>query len=151
MLHAREFVEKRQDSSGNAMSTADNNLLNKSNLSLLSGMLNKMQAGIYLADLEGKVIYTNIVLENWLSYKANEIVQSNLTLRDIIWQEGMQNANIIQQDYNGVAMLRGKNGEKISALINQKTVRDDENRVLGAIAIIHNVNLTNTATAKKSW
>lgn len=150
LLRGREFIETRKasDPSGKA---APSNLMSKSSITLFSHVMDTMNMGVYMAGPGGSLIYANPVLEHWLGYNEGELVASNLSLQDIIHQGGARPDSIEPSDYEGEIMLQKKTGGMMKSFINQKIIRDDNDKVLGCTALVHHFTEQTDAAKKKPW
>lgn len=149
LLRGREFIETRKatDPAGKASSS---NLMSKSSITLFSHVMDTMNMGVYMAGPTGSLIYVNPVLEHWLGYNEGEIGGSNLSLQDIIHQGGSRPDAIEPGDYEGEIMLQKKTGGMMKSFINQKIIRDDNDKILGCTALVHHFSDTDGAK-KKLW
>ncbi len=147
LLRGREFVETRASNEAEA----DNNLLNKSTVTLFSHIVDNMNMGIYMTGPTGVIIYANPLLENWLGFEEGEIISSNLSLPDIIFQNGEKPLAVEPENFEGELTLHKKNGGQMKAFINQKIIRDDRNKLLGCTTLVHNVADHTQELKKKMW
>ena len=147
LLRGREYVQER--------STEKNidqpKTLNKSSITLFSHVMDSMNMGVYMTAPTGPIVYANPVLEQWLGYKDAEITNSNLSLQDIISQSGSRSEQIEPDDYEGEIMLLKKTGGTMKAFINQKIIRDDQGKVMGCTALVHNFIDQPSDAKKKLW
>jgi two-component system, cell cycle sensor histidine kinase and response regulator CckA len=149
LLRGREFVEAR--SNEDLPATTRSALLNKGNITLFSYVMDTMHMGVYMAGPAGNIIHANPVLEQWLEYNDGEITLSNLSLQDIISQGGNRAESIEPENYEGEVTLQKKTGGTMKAFINQKVIRDENNKVMGCTALVHNFVEQGPNVKKKLW
>jgi len=148
MLRGREFVESRSTEDEKSLGS---NPINKSSITLFSHVMDSMNMGVYMTTPAGALIYVNPILEQWLGYRDGEIVASNLSLQDIINQGGGRSETIIPDNYEGEVMLQKKTGGLMKSFINQKIISDDQGKVMGCTALVHNFIDQNADVKKKLW
>lgn len=134
VVHARTFVEPRNDSSANAGANTD--ILSHSNLSSFAEMMDRMDIGMYALDAKGSVIHANTTLERWLEYQDNEISHGNFTYSDIIFSGGNTPDIGPDQAFEKEVSLKTNGGTITSAQVNQKIIRSDHGGIVGAVAIV---------------
>lgn len=149
LLRGREYIEHRSDGvladAGSAVP------VNKPTITLFSHVIDNMNMGVYMASPAGHIIYASPLLEEWLGFKDGEIVASNLLLQDIVYTGAHRSAAIEPVNYEGNATLQKKDGGMIKVFINQKTISDEQGKVLGCTAIVHNVGDAAIDVKKKLW
>lgn len=147
MLRGREFVANRADA---GVDTGGLPPISKSTVTLFAHVMDSMQMGVYMTGPDGGIIYANPMIEQWLGYGDGEIVARNLSLQDIIQGESDRKAAIQPGDYEGNAALQKKNGNMMTVFINQKIMRDEQGKILGCTALVHNIDPA-AAAKKKLW
>lgn len=130
LLRGREFVEKRTDES-----TPHNDRIQKASLALFSRITSKVNLGMFTAGALGNITYINPVLENWLGYPNGEVISSGLALKDIVLGD---DTGVIRElaDREEAVSLQKKDGSKISAVLHQQVVKDDNGKVAAAAGLI---------------
>ncbi|MDE3061051.1 MAG: PAS domain-containing protein [Pseudomonadota bacterium] len=128
LLRGREFVERAGEAS------AEKPLLPRSTITLFSYVMDMMQVGVYMTDPAGGIIYANPLLEQWLGFREGEIASHNLSVKDIV--------NRLPDEYEGEALLQKKGGGQLKAFVNQKIIRDEQQKVLGHTALVHQIAQT---------
>ncbi|MGE3714547.1 MAG: PAS domain S-box protein [Alphaproteobacteria bacterium] len=147
MLRGREFVEKR-----NTFKDDNTNpILSESTITLFSHVMDTMNMGIYMTDPSGNIIYANPVLENWLGFEPGEIVSMNMGLGGIINHNQPDSTHIEPEDFEGEVRLNRKIGGYMKAFINQKVMRNTQDKIMGCTAIIHNFSDHEKEIKKKLW
>lgn len=149
MLRGREFVEQRTttEEGENAPVT----LLSNSTITLFAHIMDTMNMGVYMTDPNGQIVYANPVLEKWLEFDDGEIGSNNLSIRNLI-QHSQENVREIEPaDFEGEVMLQKKTGGLVKCYMNQKIIRDEEQKLMGCTAIIHNISETTKEMKKKLW
>ena len=143
LIRAREYIEQRAGEEDNTLAQSqphspENLLLTKSSLTLFANVMARMNAGIYITDPDGVIIYANHLLEQWLAYRETEIMAANLKLPDILHQNNSESVAIAPENFEGEFVLKTKNNRLIKAFINQKVIYGDNQKSLGCIAIVNN-------------
>lgn len=149
LLRCREYIEQRV--AEDKMAFKNIPLFSKSTISLFSYVMDTMSMGLYMAGPGGNIIYANPLLEQWLGFREGEITSGNLSLQDIIYQDGKRAGAIDPNDYEGTVTLQKKVGGLMKAFINQKVIRDDVGKVIGCTALVHHFVEPNTEIKKKLW
>jgi two-component system, cell cycle sensor histidine kinase and response regulator CckA len=149
LLRGREFVESRAADEADASRQA----LNKSTITLFSHVMDTMNMGVYMTGPTGNLIYANPVLEQWLGYRDGEIGSNNLALQDLVPHGSNRPEAIEPGNFEGEVMLQKKNGGMMKAFINQKIIRDEQNKVMGCTALVHHIADQGQAASvkKKLW
>lgn len=148
MLRGREFVEARANDD---LQATGSNPINKSSITLFSHVMDSMNMGVYMTNPTGALVYVNPILEQWLGYRDGEIVNSNLSLQDIIHQSGKRSENIEPDNYEGEILLQKKTGGQMKSFINQKVISDEHGKHMGCTALVHNFIDQNADVKKKLW
>jgi len=151
LLRGREFVETRADEDFVTTGGSAPNILNKSSVTLFSHVMDTMNMGVYMTGPNGSVVYVNPVLEQWLGYREGEITASNLSLQDIIHQNGSRSESIEPDNFEGEIMLQKKTGGVMKSFINQKVIRNEQGKVMGCTALVHNFIDQASDVKKKLW
>ena len=150
VLHSREYVEKRREVPQGIGAAANPSLLSKSTLTFFSSIMDQINTGIYVVDLNGTIIYANAILENWLSYHETEISDGGLPIRDIVQHEDGK-AVVFTENYDGNIILKKRTGQKIRAFISQKIIFGDDKQPIGSLAMITAVAENDMNTNIQSW
>ena len=146
LLRGREFIESRSSEDD-----LDNDPMSKSSITLFSHVMDTMNMGVYMTNPTGGLIYVNPVLEQWLGYKGSEITNQNLSLQDIISQGGKRSEYIEPDNYEGEVILLKKTGGAMKSFINQKIIQDDNGRIVGCTALVHNFVDQSNDAKNKLW
>ena len=147
LLRGREYIETRAEDETNASGS----LLNKSSITLFSHVMDTMNMGVYMTTPSGTIVYANPILEQWLGFKEGEIVASGLSLQDIIQQGDKRSEKIEPDNYEGEVSLQKKTGGLMKSFINQKIIRDDQGKLMGCTALVHNFIEQSADVKKKLW
>lgn len=147
LLRGREFVESRTA----ADQPNKNEVLGSSNVTLFSNVMDTLHMGIYMTDPNGNITYANSVLEHWLGFTDGEIVSSSLSLSDVINHNQPIAEQIVPDDYEGEIKLRKKNGSTMNVFMNQKIVHNNEGKLMGCAAIVHDFSNQTKEMKKKLW
>ena len=148
LLRGREFVEARDDLA--TTGKTNSSLLNKSSITLFSHIMDSMNMGVYMTGPNGNMVYINPVLEQWLGFKEGEAITNNLALQHIVMHGGPE--KIEPGNYEGEVILQKKTGGTLKAFINQKVIRDEQGKVVGCTALVHNYgDQTVSDVKKKLW
>lgn len=150
LLRGREFIEARAAGDPESKFTPTS-IMSKPTITLFSYVMDTMNMGVYMAGPSGSLIYVNPVLEQWLAYKEGEMLSGTLSLQDIIHQSGKRAEAIEPDDYEGEIMLHKKTGGTMKAFVNQKIIRDEQNKVIGCTALVHHFVEQSDAKKKKLW
>jgi PAS domain S-box-containing protein len=148
LLRGREYVVR---SSANDSDTPADNFLEKSTISLFSYVVDSMNMGVYMVGPDGQIVYANPVIEQWLGFRDGEITGSNLSLQDIVAHGKDRPESIKPDNYEGDILLRKKNGTTVSAFINQKIICDNNGKLIGCTAVVHQVSEAASEIKKKLW
>jgi two-component system, cell cycle sensor histidine kinase and response regulator CckA len=151
MLHAREYIEKRNGPTHSPSHSSEHTLLSKSNVALFSSIMDMMECGLYVVDLDGKLIYANSTLEQWLDYKDHEMVTNKISLRDIAAKEQPNTQAHTALNFDGDAVFTKKTGGVIHVSINQKIIRGDDLKTIGSLAIVKLTTNPMNVASKKLW
>ena len=149
LLRGREYIEVRAADANNKITPSS--LMNKSSITLFSHVMDTMNMGVYMTAPNGGLIYANPVLEHWLGYDDGEILSRNLSLQDLIYQGGSRPDSIEPDNYEGEVMMQKKTRGLMRSFINQKIIRDNEQKVMGCTALVHNFIDQTDNTKKKLW
>lgn len=147
LLRGREYVEKR--SAKNV--PADVGVLNKSNITLFAHVMDSMDMGIYMTSPTGALVYVNPVLERWLDFNEGEMTSENLSLPDIIHQEGGSSDTVEPDNFKGEVLMKRKNGGMTRCFVNQKLIHGEQNKILGCTALVHTIAEPKNDDKKKLW
>jgi PAS domain S-box-containing protein len=147
MLRGREFIEERV-SDDNVVRV---NPLNKSSITLFSHVMDSMNMGVYMTNPAGQIVYVNPVLEQWLGYQDSELTAKNLSLQDIIHLNGQRSEKIEPDNFEGEIVLQKKTGGVMKSFVNQKLIRDDQGKIMGCTALVHNFIEQSSDVKKKLW
>jgi two-component system cell cycle sensor histidine kinase/response regulator CckA len=150
LLRGREYIETRSEEEF-ITSGASPSLMNKSSITLFSHVMDSMNMGVYMTGPNGSMVYVNPVLEQWLGYKEGEISSGNLFLQDIISQGGKRSETIEPDNFEGEVMLQKKTGGLMKSFINQKVIRDEQGKIMGCTALVHNFVEQADDVKKKLW
>ncbi|MDE3016884.1 MAG: PAS domain-containing protein [Pseudomonadota bacterium] len=148
LLRGREFVQHRTDV-GLEASTPP--VISKSTIALFSHVMDSMNMGIYMAGPAGNIIYANPVLEQWLGYGDGEIAARSLSLQDIVQTSGDRAGTIEPGDYEGNVAMQKKPGGTVTTFVNQKIMRDEQGKIMGCTALVHNITRPATDAKAKLW
>lgn len=154
LLRAREFVEQRSREgvpSEPKVQNTGNPLLTKSSITLFAYIMDRMNTGVYMTDPTGMIIYANRLVEQWLAYRESEIINTNLTLKEIVHQSSSDQGTISPGNFEGEVTLRKKEGGLINAFINQKVILSDDGKMLGCVALINNIAEKDPTVKKALW
>jgi len=150
LLRGREYIDERSTVKIDDLTTTASPLT-KSTIALFSYVMDTMDMGVYMTDPSGNIIYANPILEHWLGFKEGEISASNLSLQDII-HHNADRTNVIQPgNYEGVITLQKKAGGFMQVFINQKIIRNDQQKTIGYTALVHNIINQGAEEKKKLW
>jgi len=147
MLRGRDFVEERASEELGSTATS----INKSSITLFSHVMDTMNMGVYMTNPSGELVYVNPVLEQWLGYQDGELGRHSLSLQDIIHQSGNRSDRIQPDNYEGEVTLQKKTGGMMKSFINQKVIRDDQGKMAGCTALVHNFSDASAELKKKLW
>jgi len=150
LLRGREYVESRASLDPSSKLTPSS-LMSKTTITLFSYVMDTMNMGVYMTAPNGNIIYVNPVLEHWLGYNDGEILSNNLSLQDIIQQNGTRPESIEPDNYEGEVTLQKKTGGMMKSFINQKIIRDDEHKIMGCTALVHHFIEQTDSKKKKLW
>lgn len=154
LMRARDFIE-RPNREGAAsepkVQNTGNPLLTKSSITLFAYVMDRMNTGVYMTDPTGLIIYANRIIEQWLAFRESEVINTNLTLKDIVHQGSSDPGTISPGNFEGEVTLRKKEGGLITAFINQKIILSDDNKVLGCVALINNIVEKDPSVKKSLW
>jgi PAS domain S-box-containing protein len=111
------------------------------NIATLQGFMEHAPVGVYLTDIHGKILYVNATLEQWLGYGPGSILSQQLQLQQII-QEGavLDPHGTIIPDSRGMVAYRTPQGEIFEAHVEQHTIYNDHQEILGHKAIVLSAN-----------
>ena len=149
LLRGREYIEARAADANGKISPAS--LMSRNTITLFSHVMDTMNMGVYMTGPTGSLIYVNPVLEHWLGFKDGEILSNNLSLQDLIYQGGTRPEQIEPDNYEGEVTLQKKTGGMMKSFINQKIIRDNEQKIMGCTALVHNFVDQTDNTKKKLW
>ncbi len=135
LMRGHEFVEKRV--LGPQIDNSKLPLFDKNNLNLFSYVMDSMDIGTYMVDLFGRITYANLTLEQWLDFEENELAASDLSLRDIISQIGLDIAVSDIKNFEGDITLQRKIGGHMKAKLTQKAMYDEQGAVTGYAGLIY--------------
>ncbi len=147
LLRGREFVEAR----ASTKSTESGKPVSKSTVTLFSHIMDSMDMGVYMTGPDGAFVYVNHILEEWLGFSDAEITAGNLALNDVIYHNNKNTGNIVPDNYEGELLLQKKNGGFMKVFVNQKVIKDDQGKLLGCTAIVHNYAESSPEIKKKLW
>jgi PAS domain S-box-containing protein len=150
LLRGREFIESRT-ALDMASSFPPSGLMSKHTITLFSYVMDTMNMGVYMTAPTGNIIYVNPVLEQWLGYSDGEVVSKNFSLQDIIHQNGTRPESIEPDNFEGEVMLQKKNGGLMKSFINQKIIRDEDQKIVGCTALVHHFVEQTDTKKKKLW
>lgn len=136
LLRGREFVEKRV-LGPQLPNDSKTPIFNKTNISLFSYIMDSMDIGAYMIDLFGNITYANLTLEQWLDFDEDELTTSNLSVKDIISQTGLESFVDDLKNFDGEVMLQRKIGGHVKATLNQKAMYDEQGAVIGYTALLY--------------
>jgi two-component system cell cycle sensor histidine kinase/response regulator CckA len=154
LLRARDFIERpnREGAAGEPrVSASANPLLSKSSITLFAYVMDRMNTGVYMTDATGLIIYANRLVEQWLAFRESEIINTNLTLKDIVHQGSSDPGAISPESFEGEVNLRKKEGGLIKTFINQKVILGEDGRLLGSVALVNNIVDKEPSTKKALW
>lgn len=156
ILRGREFVKKRSTSDIVPSSINSNPVFSRANFDLFSYITKNMNIGSYITDGAGNIIYANPTLEKWLYYNDDEIVTGNLKVRNLVSQAGDGAFVSELRNFEGEVSMQRKVGGTLKVFINQKYIRNEQDVILGYVALIHpleQVEITQKNSDKKdnSW
>lgn len=151
LLRGREFIETRAPMSSDKISPA--NLMNKHTIALFSYVMDTMNMGVYMTAPNGSIVYANPVLEQWLGYSEGEIVSRSMSLQDIIHhQNGSARPEQVEpENFEGEVTLHGRTGSMLKSFINQKIIRDEQDKIIGCTAVVHHLAEQSDNAKKKLW
>lgn len=150
LLRGREYIESRVEDESPA-AAASYGALNKSTITLFSHVMDTMNMGVYMTGPLGNIIYANPILESWLGYKEGEITLKNISLQDLVHTTNPRTESIEPDNYEGEIMLQKKTGGMMKCFINQKIIRNDQGKMMGCTALVHNFISTDADVKKKLW
>jgi PAS domain S-box-containing protein len=146
LLRGRDYVDNRKEDSKTNITQ-----INKSSITLFSYVMDRMNMGVYMINPSGEIVYINTTLEIWLGYQDGELNNRLTTLSDILHQYNGQMPTNQLFDYEGEALLKRKSGGHSKSFVNQKIIRDENGKIIGCTAIVHNLVETNSEVKKKLW
>jgi len=98
--------------------------------------LDHMPAGFFSADGEGRILYTNKVLGDWLGISPAEIRARNMYFSDFVVAGNKNAGGASSSDLNGDVTLRGPSGVLFRACLVQTEQVDDESYPLYSRSIL---------------
>lgn len=142
LLRGREFIDKRAvGDAPEAFQKFDQ--LNRSFISLFSQVVNTMNMGVCMMGPVGNIIYANKILEGWLGFTEGEIISSGFQLRDILHNEREAHDMKNPEDIEAPTYLQMKHGGTLRVFLSQRVIRGEDNKVLGAVALMHSLTSAN--------
>ena len=150
MLRGREYIVERKDGGQISSSSAPSSLLDKSSITLFSPVMESMNLGIYITSPDGQVVYSNGLLEQWLSYDDGEIATRNLTIDRLVPPARNSNFDATTISFEGNVQMEKKVGGFINVFLNQKIIYGEGNKPVGCTAIIHLLEDGASLAKKKS-
>ena len=97
----------------------------------LADMLDRLPAGFFSADPDGRILYANETLADWLGISSEELRSRRRRFADFVIWSGQPRTFIGDDDtpdavIGGEVTLRGKDGSSFRALLLQSERRDDD-------------------------
>lgn len=150
MLRGREYVMERQDGAQQSVANKPTNLLDKSSITLFSPVMDSMNLGIYITSPDGQIVYSNGLLEQWLSYDDGEIANRNLTIDRLVPPARNGNFDATTTSFEGNVQMEKKVGGFVNVFLNQKIIYGEGKKPMGCTAIINLLEDGATLAKKKS-
>ncbi|NBX04157.1 MAG: hypothetical protein EBR02_08915 [Alphaproteobacteria bacterium] len=141
LLRGREFVENR--SSDNAPGVFQKfDQLNRSFISLFSQVVSTMNMGVMMTGPAGNILYANTVIERWLGFADGEIVSCGFNLSNIIQLDRDAKDYVELMDREVPVQMQMKHGGIVRMFLSQRVIHDDQNKLLGCVALLHALSST---------
>jgi PAS domain-containing protein len=139
LLRGREFIDKRSaNDAPEAFQKFDQ--LNRSFISLFSQVVNGMNMAVCMMGPVGNIIYANRVLEQWLGFTEGEIISCGFTFKDIMQVE-RDLGNLQEMEDKEIPIhLQMKHGGTLRVFLSQRVIRDESNKILGCVALMHSLS-----------
>ena len=147
LVRGREYVDQRNG----ADIPIPNNIADSNMPALVSMLLNNLPMGIYFAEKDGTITFSNDQFESMLGYERGSFEESQPRLQTLLLDESSPLKTPEPPAFQGEVRLVRKDGSNFQVSVNQQVVNDSGGRAVGIFGIIHPDIALGDVKKKFSW